>query len=110
MSEPPEIKVAGELMGLARMGRKTALVMPLAVAAVLGDYVLVDETAGHVRVPIVVHRISYTVFSGLTTEDALASGHSYLHELEAALRKEIPHLEPESPVTVFQWRLAREAL
>ncbi len=109
MSEPLVVTVPGERMGLIRMGRATAMVLSNAVAAVLGDYVLVDETANHIQVPVVIHRISYTVFSGLTTDDALACGHAYLHELEAALRKENPHLEPESPVTIFQWTLAREA-
>ncbi len=96
-------------MGLARMGRKTAAVVPGAVPAALGDYVLVDATAGHVRVPVLVHRISYTTVGGLTTEDALAAGHPYLHELEAAIRKVDPTLEPGSRVTIFQWILAREA-
>lgn len=109
MSEPREIEIRGELMGLARMGRKTATVVPGVFAAELGEYVLVDETAGHVRVPVVVRRISYTTVGGLTTEDALANGHPYLHELEAAIRKLDPTLEPGSPVTIYQWILAREA-
>ncbi len=109
MSELLEIRVRGDLMGLARMGRKTSAIMPYTVAAALGEYVLVDEKAGHVRVPVVVHRISYTTFERLTTEDALAAGHPYLHELEAAMRKTDPTLEPGSPVTIFQWILAREA-
>ncbi len=96
-------------MGLARMGRKTAMVAPGVLAAELGEYVLVDATAGHVRVPVMVHRISYTTVGGLTTEDALAAGHPYLHELEAAIRKADPTLEPGSRVTIFQWTLAREA-
>ncbi len=108
MSEPLEIEVRGELMGLARMGRKTAAVVPNVIATALGEYVLVDATADHIRVPVVVHRVSYTTVGCLTTEDALAAGHPYLHELEAALRKVIPHLEPESLVTIFHWVLARE--
>lgn len=107
MSDPVELKVPGAQMGLARMGRMTALVVPNVVAAVLGDYILVDETADHVRVPVVVDRVSYTPVASLTTEDAQRSGFMRLPELEAALRKVNPHLDLVTLVTIFQWYPAR---
>ncbi len=110
MSEPAELKLPGERMGLARMGRMTAFAVPHMVTAFLGECVLVDETAEHIRVPAFLERVTYTTLGKLDGFDAEKCGYQHAAlELTGALRKINPHLHDDSPVTILEWSLAREA-